>query len=106
MIYTTEAAPKLGKIKLFANPTLNDQILTWLPCMPLPFTIYSLPRLFCNFLLIVDYITFHRLGPLGRFGLVAAMSICLSVPFSCNFFKVLKSKGLRYEMWLFINLNT
>ena len=34
--------------------------------------------------------TFHQLGPLGRVGLVVAesvcLSICLSVPFQCNFF--------------------
>ena len=41
---------------------------------------------------------FHRIGPLGRFGLVVAMSLCLSdVPFPCNFFKLLKSKWFIVE---------
>ena len=52
---------------------------------------------------------FHQIGPLGRFGLVVAMSVCLcvcvSVPFSCDSFKVLKSKDFRYAMLLFININ-
>ena len=32
------------------------------------------------------YSGIHKLGPLGRVGLVVAMCVCLSVPFSCNFF--------------------
>ena len=37
-------------------------------------------------------VCFHQLGPLGRVGLVVAMSVCLSVclfdvPFPCNFFQ-------------------
>ena len=55
-------------------------------------------------------VDFHRIGPLGRFGLVVAMSMCLcvclsDVPFPCDFFKVLKSKDFRYGMLLFININ-
>ena len=30
---------------------------------------------------------FHQIGPLGRFDLVVAMSIYLSVPFPCEFFQ-------------------
>ena len=37
------------------------------------------------------YLIFHSIGPLGRFGLVVAMSVCvfiyLYVPFPCDFFR-------------------
>ena len=40
---------------------------------------------------LLSYVDFHRIGPLGRFGLVVAMpvrvSVCLSVPFPCNFLR-------------------
>ena len=63
------------------------------------------------------YEFFHRIGPLGRFGLVVAMSVCLFVclsvclsvcgmsPFHAIFFKVLKSKDFSFAMILFINNN-
>ena len=40
--------------------------------------------------LLCDIAYFHQLGPLGRVGLVVDMSVCLSVcvsvPFPCDFF--------------------
>ena len=40
---------------------------------------------------------FHRIGPLGRFGLVVAMSVCVSVclfvPFPCDFFASVDWRG-------------
>ena len=39
------------------------------------------------------FFTFHRIGPVGRLGLVVAMSVCvcvfLCVPFPCDFFRSL-----------------
>ena len=53
--------------------------------------------------------SFHRIGPLGQFGLVVAKSVCVSVclcvPFPCDFSKVLKSKWFWCGMLLFININ-
>ena len=36
---------------------------------------------------------FHQLGPLGRVGLVVAKSVCLFVPFPCDFFAWLEWCG-------------
>ena len=59
---------------------------------------------------IETYVYFHQIGPLGRFGLVVAMSVHMFVcwcvcPLSCDFFKVLKSKEFRHLMWLCIKIN-
>ena len=57
------------------------------------------------------YFNFHQIGPLGRFGLVVAKSVCL---FAClsvccalpmQFFKVMKSKVFSNNIWLVSDYN-
>ena len=58
--------------------------------------------------------TFSPNRPLGRFGLVVEMCVCLfvclsvclsNVPFLCYLFKAMKSKDFQCEIGLFININ-
>ena len=57
------------------------------------------PLIFLIFLAIQD---FHQIGPLGRFDLVVAMSVCLcvclSVPFHVGFFEAYYAPSSRNRM--------
>ena len=45
-------------------------------------------------------------GPIRSSSRDVRLCICVSVPFPCNFFKVMKSKVFRCGLWLFYNNNS
>ena len=44
-------------------------------------------------------------GPIRSSSRDVRLSVCVFVPFPCDFFKVLKSKVFIYVMWLYVNIN-
>ena len=62
---------------------------------------------FCSWSILLEYICdFHQISHLGRVGLVVAMSMYLSVPFPCNFFRMAEAVSeIGFTLWDVVHLS-